>query len=86
MKKTRPFFSKPITITGFLSILYTVVNDIGMTLAELGRSSLVVVVGTYTVDDEVDPGREEDGHQDSEQEHEQADRDHDPCNTHAYNV
>lgn len=53
-----------------------------MTLAELGRST----VGTYTVDDEVDPGREEDGHQDSEQEHEQADCDHDPCNTHAYNV
>lgn len=49
-------------------------------------SLVVVVVGTYTVDDEVDPGREEDGHQDSEQEHEQADRDHDPCNTNAYNV
>lgn len=38
---------------------------------------------TYTVDDQVDPGREEDGDQDSEQEHEQADRDHDPCNTQA---
>lgn len=58
-----------------------------MSLAELGRSkSSSSRVGTYTVDDEVDPGREEDGHQDSEQEHEQADRDHDPCNTHAYNV